>query len=1123
MITRFSAVLILAFACVASAFGQSTFGSVLGTTVDPSGSVVSLASVKITNKGTSAERSTITDQAGDYQFSNLEAGSYSLSVQAPGFQQASYTGIELTARQTVRIDVHLQLATQANTVSVSVASEPAISTEVSNIAETKTARELVDLPIAITTRGTGSTSPMSTLTTQPGVQTDAGGGISVSGAKPSMLSMSIDGISSLGPRTAGPLVELFPSFYAIAEIRVSEVNNTAEFSGISDITTVSKSGTNGFHGGGFENLQNTDLNARNTFSAIRPKQNMNDFGAYGGGPVWIPKLYNGRNRTFFFMSYENLILKQQSVLVESVPSLALRNGDLSAYSKQIYNPGTGAPYVGNQIPASQISPLSAAALKYLYPLPNTGPATAIANNFVANLGTPVSSQQGDMRLDQVITSKQSAFARFTYKHRDVTIPPTGSYLLGAFSKPEIDFGLTVAYNYIITPSLINEVRAGFNGNHLATAFNADPTQIASELGLTQVPRPLPGGNAVPNFTISGFQATGGTGSSTTQNNTQQVLDNLTWTKGHHTFKFGGDYRRLTGNATNVYSAQRLGVYNFSGAVTNLGANGQAATASNPAYIGNPFAAFLLGIPDNTQIDTVTEPDSHGYANVYGVFAQDDWKVTPRLTMNFGLRWEYHPMFNDHLLNVTNFLPDYQSVINGQLVNGAAVVPNQASLSILNAGFAQSIAPTPILTAAQAGIPESLRYSQKTDFAPRIGFAWRPFANEKTVIRGGYGVFIEGPLGSLLGAAYAIHSADQGLFQQSIVNGKPTYSFPYPFPSNLAQTGSQYFQQVQDLHYKDPKVQQWNVTFERDLGLGTAVRLSYNGSHGSQLGRQGNLGQLPENTIGYAASKAFLKYPLWALVQGETNGGVSNYDAATVTFTKRFTKGLQFQSSYVFTRNLTDAQGYNPTAFASEAGGLVSDLNHPGIDYGNVAFSRRNRFLTTFLYQLPFGNSGAGFLNQLIGGWEVAGVLLFQSGPFFQVTASGADPSGTGFPLLIGNGRADAVAGVSPYAANQSPSQWLNPAAFAVPQNNIGRFGTVSVGSLQGPGTQAVSLSVMKQIKIREKTGFQFGAQAANLVNHVNYNPPSTVLNTSSFGTISSTQTAEGAGPRAIQLVGRFTF
>ncbi|MCU1259797.1 MAG: hypothetical protein JWO80_2682, partial [Bryobacterales bacterium] len=655
---------------IASAAGladaQSTFGSLLGTVHDPSAATIASCKVTFHNTGTSAERSAITDQTGSYLFSNVEPGSYTVTMEAGGFQRAQYTGVEITARQTVRIDGQLALTTQNDSVNVTAASESPINTEVSNIAETKSGRELVDLPIAIGSRGAGSTSPMSTLTTQPGVQTDAAGGISVSGSKPSMLSISIDGLSSLGPRTAGPLVELFPSFNAIAEIRVSEVNNTAEFGGISDITTISKSGTNGFHGGGFENLQNTVLNARNPFNATRPKQNMNDFGGYLGGPVLIPKIYNGRNKTFFFASYEDLRLKQQQVLVQSVPSLALRNGDLSAYSKAFNAPGTGVPYPGNVIPASQISPLAQNVLKYLFPVPNTGAPNSISNNYVQNLGTPVSSKQGDFRLDENISSRQTAFARFTYKHRDVTVPPTGSILLGAFSKPEIDFGLTVAYNYILTPTLINEVRAGFNGNHYSTSFNVTASQIAGELGLAALlPQPLPQGNAVPNFNIAGFQPTGGTASSHGLNNTNQVLDNVTWTKATHTFKFGGDYRRMTGNAYNVYAAQRLGVYGFNGAVTNLGLNGQSASAGNPAYIGNPFAAFLLGIPDTTNLDTVIQPDSLGYANAYAVYAQDDWKVTSRLTLNYGLRWEYHPMFQDHLLNSTNFLPNYTSIVNGQ--------------------------------------------------------------------------------------------------------------------------------------------------------------------------------------------------------------------------------------------------------------------------------------------------------------------------------------------------------------------------------------------------------------------------------------------------------------------------
>src|SRR6185295_7219993 len=285
--------------------------------------------------------------------------------------------------------------TQAETVNVTAEAAPVINTEVSNIAETKTGQELVDLPIAITARSTGSTSALSTLTSQPGVQTDASGNISVVGTKPAMLSTSIDGISSVGPRTSAPLAELFPSNDSIAEIRVSEVNNSAEFGGISDITTISKSGTNSYHGGLFENLQNTVLNARNPFSTTRPKTIMNNFGVFVGGPVSIPGVYKGTGKTFFFLAAEALRLPKEQVVTYSVPSLALRNGDLSAYSSSIKDPNTGLPFPGNQIPSSRITPLSKNVLQYLYPLPNTGAANAIANNYVQNYPTPISSDQGD--------------------------------------------------------------------------------------------------------------------------------------------------------------------------------------------------------------------------------------------------------------------------------------------------------------------------------------------------------------------------------------------------------------------------------------------------------------------------------------------------------------------------------------------------------------------------------------------------------------------------------------------------------------------------------------------------------------------------------------------------------
>jgi Carboxypeptidase regulatory-like domain/TonB dependent receptor len=1112
----FSVAVVWVLASSGAIHAQSTFGTVLGTVKDPSGNLVSLAKVELRNKGTDAARSTLTNEAGSYQFSNVDVGTYVLIVEAPGFQKSEFTAFDLGARETKRLDADLKVSSQTTTVNVESSGGAVIQTDTSSISETKTGRELVDLPVAIATRGTGSTSPISTLTAQPGVQTDATGGISVSGALPTQLSITIDGLSVVGARTDGPLTELFPSFNAIEEIRVGQTINPAEFGGVSDITTISKSGTNSYHGGAFENLQNSYMNAGNPFSHTTPPLKMNDFGFFLGGPVSIPKLYSGHDKTFFFGSYEGLQLPRSVLQVESVPGLAQRSGDLSAYS------GSLTGYPGNVIPASRISPLSIKALQYLFPEPNYGAPGAISNNYLASFAEPIKSNQGDLRVDQSLTSKQQVYVRMTYKNRRVEATPTGSAMLGPFSQPEIDYALTAAYNYVISPAVINELRGGFSGNHYATTYGVTASSIASELGLTNLPGAIPAGNAVPNFNITGLQPTGGLGSSLGANKTIQFLDTLTWTKGQHTMKFGADYRYLTGLYTNVFSSRRLGQYTFNGSVMDSLLGSSAAT---------PLASFLLGYPDTTNIATVIQPDTRSYASHYAFFTQDDWKVTPRLTLNIGLRYEYHPMFLDHLSNTTNFLLNPYTVVNGTTVHGVVVIPNQFAYTILNPGFAESIAPTPILTAAQAGIPESLRYSQKTDFAPRFGFAWRPFSSDKTVIRGGYGKFIEALLGSAISSAWGVSTSDVGTFKNTIVNGTPTYTFPNAYPSDIAQPGTQAFYQAFNNYYKDPYVQEWDITVEQDLGKGVGMRVSYDGNHGSNLGLLYNANEVPANTVGFSTANLSSPYPLWSYMAYQDSKGISNYNALTVAVQKRFSAGLQFQASYIFAKNLADNAGYNPTAFTGEAGGTISNQFDPMLDYGNVAFTHRNRFLMTYLYELPFGkgkpflNGGNGLLDRIVGGWELAGVLLFQTGPYMTILAGG-DPSGTGFNQLVGNGRADTVTAVDRYA-NQSIGalgHWVNPAAFAVPANNIGRFADSAVGAVAGPGTQAISMSLMKSIRFTESLRLQFGAEVSNLFNHPNYAVPSNLtVGTSGFSSVTGLQTAEGAGPRAIQVTGRFNF
>ncbi|HTS24448.1 MAG TPA: TonB-dependent receptor [Bryobacteraceae bacterium] len=1089
--------------------GQSTFGEFVGTVHDPAGAVVSSCIVKVRNVGTSASRSTLTDGFGGYTVANLEPGDYEISMMAPGFEPVKFPAITLMARQTVRQDANLSLATQSQSVNVSAAMEAPINTDVSNIAETKIGRELTDLPVAIYSRASGSTSAITTLTTQPGVETDASGNLSVAGAKPSLLTSSLDGISTVSPKGAAPISELFPSFDSIAEIRVSEINNTAEFGGVSDITTISKSGTNTFHGGLYENNQTSALDARNTFAATVPKLTMNDFGVFVGGPVMVPKVYRGKDRTFFFASYEGLRRPNQAIVIDSVPTAAMRSGDLSVYLPKtvVKDPlASGTPFPNNLIPASRISPLSAGVLQYFFPLPNYGAANAITNNYETAFPTPIGSNQGDLRLDQNITSKQTVFARVTYKRRETISAPTGSVNLGGGDALENDYGLTVAHNYLITSHLINEARAGYTGVNTGTNYPYTAAGIQQALGL-QLAGPPPPGAAAPSFSITGFTGTTGGTTSISRTNTRQILDNLTWTHGRHTVKVGGDYRHLTGLYTNVFASSRMGSYSFNNSVTS-------------GLIGSPLGAFLLGIPDSSGMATVLNPDTDGYANHYAAYVQDDWKVTERLTVNFGLRYEYHPAFRDHYNNTANFLLDSNSIQNGTPVHGAVVIPD-AAVKLINPAFTESIAPTPILTASQAGMPQSLRYSEKFDFAPRIGFAWR--LSNKTVIRGGYGKYIEAELGALINAAWAVEASDVAKFTNQIVNGKPLYSFPYALPADLAQPGSQVFDLAGDIHYKDPYVQQWNVTVERDLGFQTGLRVSYDGSHGTNLGVTTNPDQVPANTVGFAAAAKAAPYPLLAQIVYLTNAARSNYNAITVALNKRMSRGLQFQVSYNHAKNLSNGGGYAPSGFAGEGGGTLSDPSNPNLDYGNVAYTRRDRFETTFLYNLPFGHAQNRVVRQLAGGWELAGVLLFQSGPFLTVVASGADPSGTNFPNLQGSGRTDILSGVALYPAKQTPAQWLNAGAFAVPANNIGRFGNEPVGAVNGPGTQAVSLSLFRSIAFTERLRLRFGVAAANALNHPNYGNPGLTLNTSTFGTITTLQSAEGAGPRQVQLTGRITF
>jgi hypothetical protein len=701
-------------------------------------------------------------------------------------------------------------------------------------------------------------------------------------------------------------------------------------------------------------------------------------------------------------------------------------------------------------------------------------------------------------------------------------------LQGAYNTPEIDEGLTFAHNYIFTPNLMNEFRGGFNAQHTSETQSYSTASLLAQTGLASVvPQPDTSWSEAPQVLINGFMSTGAGNPGMQRGQIIQFLDNLSWSRSSHTFKFGADFKRLTDHDDNVFGNYRSGWYVF---------NGSSKVGS---AIGDPYTAFLLGYPDYTEVSSTNMSTMDGLGHSYAFYGQDDWKVAPNLTLNLGLRYELHPPIREIHSNTATFMPNWSGIgtDGSSTVNGAIVVSDAQALSHKSTEFANAIAPTPILTAAEVGIPRTLRYTNRTDFGPRLGFAWRPYGSDKTVVRGGWGRFIESPMGFSLVAGWAVHSSYVATYNQDFESGgsTPLLSFSNPFnTSGGSPSGTAGFYYAFPVHYKDPTVQQWNLTFEQDLGSGVGMRLSYSGSHGRNLETMVDLNQVKPNTLGYDAVSGQRPYPSWSVIQSVQNAAESNYSSGTAELSRRSGKGLTFDASYTWTRDLSNAGGATPNALAVAGGTYLTDRFNPGLDYGNVIYDRRHRFLATYLFDVPFGRgrrllSTASSLNWFVGDWQLGGVTILQSGPFLTPYEQSVDPANTNILTTVGQARPDQLRSVSLYASQRTTTQWLNPDAFPYLNlqdsagNGIGRFGNAPVGGVVGPGTANFSLSLMKGFSITAKSRFQLGVEAANVFNHRNYEPPNMQVDSPSFGSITGLQTAEGAGPRSLELTGRITF
>ncbi|MBI3681960.1 MAG: TonB-dependent receptor [Acidobacteria bacterium] len=1032
---------------------------------------------------------TETNELGNYEAHNLVPGQYEVTVEAASFKKFVHGGVTLNATQVVRIDAALEVGTTQSEVTVSEGS-PVIATETATIDDARTNREILALPLNFRA---ANTSVIGVIALAPGVQVRGGAdNFSIAGSRLSQNETSIDGISTLGMRNHDVLVNMFPSAESVREMRISSVSNGAEYQGAANVDTISRSGENSFHGSLFEYHQNGAFDARNLFSTSVPFKVANTFGGSLGGPVMLPRLYDGHNRTFFFMDYEANRRASQAVLSPTVPTEALRRGDFSQVRGLTLRDLDGAPFPGNQIPRSRQNATSL-GLGNFYPLPNFGPPDLLSANFRGAFPASIKSDQFDIRLDHHVSSRHFLFTRFSFKNLkngsvSFTLPTIGP----SRETPHVRT-YVLSDSFTLSPRLVNEFRVGFarQWRRIEGPFHG-PT-IIRQLGIQGLHPDLPDRPGFPQISISGFTTLSQATFDNEFSGSGEFQEHMTYIRGAHTMKWGASVRLLrVTNITNVSGAGMFGNFTFQNSFT-----------------GNAYGDFLLGLPTTTQ-RIVARRRAEGFTRNWNFFWQDDWKVSPRLTFNYGLRYEYHPPFRDRFGNISTFDP----------ITGRVIVPTKG-LANTEPVFRATIGDTPIVSAQEAGLPESLRRQDLNNFAPRLGIAFRPFRDNRTVIRGGYGVFINDLIGAVFGSLRNIHTASTETFTNRVTNAVPFLQFPRAFPDQII-TGVADFRTANQIDMPNPYTLQWHLTVEREVMRNTGVRLSYIGSRSLKIVHQVDYNQPRASTVPFTKSQA--PFPLWNTIFSRVNGQTAKYHAFQGEFDRRLAAGLTLQSSYSWTRNWSDAGDSN------ETGSLIEDSFDRRREYSNVEFARPHKWLTVWIWELPLGRNRRylshlpAAVEQVLGGWEFSGILLFQSGYWFHPVFTGYDPSNTNGTSRSGSFRPDRVADGNLPPAERSMTRWFDAAAFVPPPRNAGRFGNAAPYILAGPGMSVWSASLGKGFHLGEQRRLRLMGSFQNLLNHPNLSNPATNISTpGSVGRITSTLGTEGAGSRTVELSARLEF
>ena len=1064
--------LVAIFFPINKAQAQNTVGTIVGSVLTADGSALPGATITVVNEGTHATQTVTSDSHGEYAAAALNPGTYTVSATAPGFSTFKTTGIVVQSQQTVRTDVPLKIGAVGDQIVVT-GGAPVIEAEMPSISTTVTSDEINNTSSNLlgTKDSTGDSGLEEYIALLPTGHEGSGSQWSMAGSTAGEAYYNVDGISSNSTLYGNADGPAFPSYDIIQEVKYDAVDNKAEMGQLLNVTVITKSGTDHLHGSIFEHFGNQDLQAQSYFSSTNPPYTDNDFGGGIGGPIV-------RGKYYYEAAYEGLRDNQPLAISPNVPTAAFRTGNFSQLLTQAtpivlknpYAPGT--TFAGDQIipgSAPLETPQSLAAQTWqnmFYPQPNYGAPTLTTTNFRQTVPQSIYSNRFDLRFDANLTPKNSAFVRFTYNRASPEIldsgyPPSET---GYRIQVRKTFSGVISDTWIVTPSVVNVFKIGaeWSNNHFHPLLTGQA--IVNQLGIQGFPVAPAGATGFPAVSTSGVTTVGqvGPANGTEQNN--QVIDQLTYQRGRHTLKGGIEFRPQEG--TQPYYPS-FGTFTFNG-----------------AYTGYAYADFLLGLPQATTY-TFDRPTEYARQYFLSGFLQDDWRARPNLMLSFGLRYDFDSEPVDKYNTVSTFDP----------ATGSIVVPSGVNYQpYLIPGF-----PTQIPIVSGGGFPRGLRDAFKAGLFPRFGFALN--VNPKTVIRGGYGIYNDDLTVDLFNDLYQAPFGGTISFTNSIsAAGTPAISFTNPINSAAQSSllGAITITGI-DKDARNPYVQQWNLTIERDLGFNTGIRVSYIGSETLDLLYGRNLNQVQASaTVPFA--QANTTYPAFKTVKQESNGGVQNYNALTVEGTRHMTHGLLYEAAITVAKNLTD----DPSTSDAENGVVAEDTYNFFRQYGNEQYTPRIQFVSNLLWDLPFG-AGHTFLgkdniaSKILGGWQLSAAYLANTGNYLTPTFAGVDPTHVNaFGGSVSRGA------VSPKAVgNQSINNWFNPAGYAIPA--AGQFGNAGYGVLKGPDSQVLNAALFKSFPLVHKTSIEFSGSFSNVLNHPNFGNPDTTITDSSAGKITSVQ------------------